>query len=252
MQIVTREQAKISGLKKFFTGNPCSKGHVCERLVSNGQCVQCKAKQREPDKQKQYNIEYRDKNREKIKAYDRQRRSGPEFAALRRLRYRKKKEQFVGPLKPRLKQPEHIKKEKRAASFRSYYDRNKERLLQAKKEYVANNRESYLEAQRQWRLKNVSRRTALQAKRDAKLRQILPPWFSELDDFIWKEAFNLASTRKIQTGIDWEVDHMIPVQAEKATGLHVGLNCQVIPKYLNQAKSNKMVMTEPLEWIRNL
>lgn len=30
----------VSG--KYFTGEPCKKGHVASRLVYNGQCVQCK------------------------------------------------------------------------------------------------------------------------------------------------------------------------------------------------------------------
>jgi hypothetical protein len=33
--------AREAGLKRYFTGKPCVHGHVCERLVSGGQCVEC-------------------------------------------------------------------------------------------------------------------------------------------------------------------------------------------------------------------
>ena len=43
MNIVSRDEAKLSGLKRYFTGEPCKHGHTSERLVSNGQCVECKS-----------------------------------------------------------------------------------------------------------------------------------------------------------------------------------------------------------------
>ncbi|MBT6327143.1 MAG: hypothetical protein HOJ28_01085 [Candidatus Thioglobus sp.] len=33
--------------KRYFTGEPCSKGHVAERFISNGHCVECKKEQGE-------------------------------------------------------------------------------------------------------------------------------------------------------------------------------------------------------------
>ena len=41
--IVTREEAKLSQLTRYFTGVPCVKyAHVGERLTSSGECVECK------------------------------------------------------------------------------------------------------------------------------------------------------------------------------------------------------------------
>lgn len=39
--IITRDEAKASGLKRYFTGEPCKRGHVAERYVNNGQCCGC-------------------------------------------------------------------------------------------------------------------------------------------------------------------------------------------------------------------
>lgn len=38
-----RSAAKAGGATRYFTGIPCKFGHVSERHVSNGQCVQCTA-----------------------------------------------------------------------------------------------------------------------------------------------------------------------------------------------------------------
>jgi hypothetical protein len=36
-----RAEAKALGLKRFFTGEPCSHGHVAERGVSSRRCTEC-------------------------------------------------------------------------------------------------------------------------------------------------------------------------------------------------------------------
>lgn len=39
--IITRAQAKAAGLKRYFTGQPCANGHVCERNVTDTHCMDC-------------------------------------------------------------------------------------------------------------------------------------------------------------------------------------------------------------------
>lgn len=39
--IVTRQSAKEAGIKRFFTGTPCIHGHICERYVADGKCIEC-------------------------------------------------------------------------------------------------------------------------------------------------------------------------------------------------------------------
>jgi hypothetical protein len=40
-KIITRKEAIALGLKRFFTGEPCKHGHVCERRVCDVKCVEC-------------------------------------------------------------------------------------------------------------------------------------------------------------------------------------------------------------------
>lgn len=39
--VIERDYAKTHGLTRFFTGARCSHGHLAERYVSSGGCVQC-------------------------------------------------------------------------------------------------------------------------------------------------------------------------------------------------------------------
>lgn len=42
-EVMTRRQAAEAGLKRYYTGKPCSKGHDDQRFVSTGVCVKCAA-----------------------------------------------------------------------------------------------------------------------------------------------------------------------------------------------------------------
>lgn len=41
MEIITRQNAHASGKRHFYTGRPCKYGHVAQRFVDNGSCVEC-------------------------------------------------------------------------------------------------------------------------------------------------------------------------------------------------------------------
>jgi hypothetical protein len=42
MQRITRRQARDEGLELYFTGKFCRDGHIAQRLVKNGRCVECR------------------------------------------------------------------------------------------------------------------------------------------------------------------------------------------------------------------
>jgi len=41
--VISRKQAALSGLKRFYTARPCKFGHDAERFVTTGGCVKCNA-----------------------------------------------------------------------------------------------------------------------------------------------------------------------------------------------------------------
>jgi hypothetical protein len=42
---MTRNEARISGLKLYYTGKPCRRGHDAYRYTTSGTCTQCVVKQ---------------------------------------------------------------------------------------------------------------------------------------------------------------------------------------------------------------
>lgn len=42
MELISRQDAKLLGLVRYFTGEPCSRGHICERMTRNHECVECR------------------------------------------------------------------------------------------------------------------------------------------------------------------------------------------------------------------
>lgn len=55
---MTRSEAKTDGLRKYYTGLPCKRGHFAERNTSDGTCIKCRTEinatfeSRNPDRHK--------------------------------------------------------------------------------------------------------------------------------------------------------------------------------------------------------
>jgi hypothetical protein len=66
-------RAREAGLKRYFTGKPCARGHICERKTCDNQCIECQkviTKARRP-KRRKWEREYRLRDVEKYKAKER-------------------------------------------------------------------------------------------------------------------------------------------------------------------------------------
>jgi len=64
-KIVRRAIAITMGLKTYFTGKSCPKGHISERYTSAGTCIQCAAEISKSKEKKKYDKEYGEINKEK-------------------------------------------------------------------------------------------------------------------------------------------------------------------------------------------
>lgn len=73
------------------------------------------------------------------------------------------------------------------------------------------------------------------ARRAAKLERT-PVWS---DDSAIRKMYDEAGKITRSTGIPHHVDHVIPLQGEKVSGLHVPENMQILPASENIRKSNK-------------
>lgn len=120
-------------------------------------------------------------------------------------------------------------KEKLAASGNDYYRRNKERHNQATKEYYEQNKEWILEKQREYAANNKDRAREKAALRRAAKIERTPLWAdrSSIKDFY----------ANCPEGFD--VDHIIPLQGETVSGLHVLNNLQYLTARENRSKGNR-------------
>jgi len=87
-------------------------------------------------------------------------------------------------------------------------------------------------------LEGKSKNRSHLAKRRAAL---LERTISQDVDDLWmiEEIYHLAALRTQMFGFQWHVDHIIPLQGETISGLHVPNNLRVIPWLDNIKKGNK-------------
>jgi hypothetical protein len=115
--------------------------------------------------------------------------------------------------------------------YKNHYIKNKERYNQNAKRHYKTNKEYYFS------------RTL---KRNKRRKEATPPW-AKIEEF--KELIELRDQMRDATGFDWDIDHIIPLNAKKASGLNCKENLQIIPSVMNRNKGNKMIYSEPYSWL---
>lgn len=118
---------------------------------------------------------------------------------------------------------------------RERYAQNKERILEKNKQYFASHPDYY----KQFRRNNPEKVNSKESKRKAAKLQRIPCWLTADDFWMIEQAYEICALRTKVTGIEWHVDHIIPLQGKKVSGLHTPYNLQVIPASINTSKGNK-------------
>jgi hypothetical protein len=143
-------------------------------------------------------------------------------------------------------------KENQKQLAKEWYERNKvvaiKRALKWQKDNIERKREintNWREKNREqhnatncnWNKNNKPVKAALQAKRKTAQLQRTPAWDPDAHLIIAK--YQLAAMFSKASGIEHHVDHIIPLQGKKVSGLHTFANLRVIPGSDNVKKSNK-------------
>ena len=214
MKIITRKEAMAQGLKRYFTGKPCSKGHIAERYV-HSICVECQRAQSRayyaanPEKINAQARAWAGTNREKVRM-------------LSRTRYAKNPEKDLARARnSRVENPE---------KFRVRYQI-----------WRVANIEKARASVRAWCIANPDKCNAQAAKRKANKLRATPSWITQEQIRQMAAIYANAKRREAMTGVDWHVDHVVPLQGKNVCGLHVPWNLQLLSAEENLKKGNKLL-----------
>lgn len=116
------------------------------------------------------------------------------------------------------------------------------------KQHQQNNREYWRklnqDSYRRWTSEQKAARNKARLLRHRRTR--VASRGDELTEFVFSEAYNLAKQREKLFGFKWHVDHIIPLNGNRVSGLHVWNNLQVIPAVQNLSKGNKEMVNRPI------
>lgn len=254
--LCSRDKAKSLKLKRYFTGKPCHRGHIAERIVSSYECLAC-AKAKYHSLTKEQKLERSRKIRE-----SRALKHGGKY-------YFTGKPCKRGHIVLRLVADSSCVECVRVRS-REYYEANKGRIVECAAKWSRENKEKSQASKRRWRERNTEymRKHRIKTREQNNERyyrwRALNPDRARLIIKKYKTAnpalisANSAKRRacEIQRTPGWadkegirffyecrpkgcHVDHIMPLQGKRISGLHVETNLQWLPARINESKSNK-------------
>lgn len=218
----TRKEAKQLGRLEYFTGRPCIRGHISPRNTSNGSCKECL---------KQRHIEEYANNREAHLKYSRDWKA----ANKDKVQEHNKEWDKNNPDKRKQYQQSYVQTHKETVAERG----RKWRLENPNYHHKYNTtwRENNPNYARAYRDENRGKFLANHALYRAAKKQATVVWADQIKiEALYEEAKILNET----TGEPHEVDHIVPLQHPEVCGLHCEDNLQILTRYDNRKKHNKL------------
>lgn len=107
------------------------------------------------------------------------------------------------------------------------------------KKWIEANRDKVNTYSRKHRKANLGKRAAYLAKYRADKDKRTPKWLTKSDWLEIKWAYEIAAQKTRETGIQYSVDHILPLRGKTVSGLHCPNNLQIITLSENSRKSWK-------------
>ena len=258
MEIISREDAKKRGLKFYFTGNPCKKGHICERYVSSFTCL-------EREKLKTAEIVRLQRERRSAERAE-EVRNNPDLISRSEAREQGLMFYFTGkackynhiakrrvangwcyiceqrinssPQSTQRKRDHYRKNRNRYARMRrEYYAKNRDKILTQTSNYQRENRAINRKAVSEWQRRNRAKTAAKCAARRALLRKVSTK-LTTAEEAKIQQIYNECARLNESAGYTkYHVDHIIPVSKG---GLHHPSNLRVMDGIENRKKGAKL------------
>jgi hypothetical protein len=114
-----------------------------------------------------------------------------------------------------------------------------EQIKLTRRESYQKHKEAALLAKKIYRAENKGKINALCAARKKVVKQRTPQWLTSFDRLKIRCMYQLAAMYTRENNEPWHVDHVIPLQGDVVSGLHVPRNLRVMRGLDNIKKKNK-------------
>ena len=159
----------------------------------------------------------------------------------KRQEYRKTyRENNLDRVRAREKAYREANKEAIKASDKAYRELNRDKIKESQANYVRRHKDRVLKSSSEYRKRNLPKYNMYSSHRRACVRRAQPLWLSPDDKKRMELVWGLRELKSFVTGVEYEVDHIVPLNSPVVCGLHVPWNLRVIPKSENRSKSNRI------------
>lgn len=133
----------------------------------------------------------------------------------------------------------------RSKEISSFWNqKNREHEAERARVWRINNQDTYKRMVNEWREKNAVQykayMTLYAVKRHAATLQRTPKWLNKGHLLEIESVYKYCSALR-RSGLNFHVDHIIPLQGKEVCGLHVPWNLQVISAKDNLSKGNRIL-----------
>ena len=130
----------------------------------------------------------------------------------------------------------------KARGDKKYRKENAHKLREYFQEYHLLNKELKVRRACEWQKQNSGKANANKKLNELKRAKRFPAWLTkeQLDEIA--AIYKLAANKSKSEGIEYHVDHIIPLNGKLVSGLHIPSNLQIITKEENLTKQNKFVI----------
>lgn len=212
MNILKRSDAMRLGLKQYFTGKPCPKGHISNRYVNGKGCVACASANRKlwEERNKEYALQ-RGRN------WHKKNRSENRDALLEQAR------------EYRVKNGERIRELARAR-----YKSNRDRVLSQVRDYASRNREQVRAKNKLWRENNRELVATLdRLKRDRRKGAVGSHTVDDIREIERLQRNRCAYCKCDLRKLKRHIDHIVPISRG---GTNDRANLQLLCEFCNLSK----------------
>jgi 5-methylcytosine-specific restriction endonuclease McrA len=112
-------------------------------------------------------------------------------------------------------------------------------LIERSKDWRDGNTEKVVLYKRHYRKAEPLKHSVWDATKRAKRLKRFPTWLTEEDKQSISKVYEEAKQLSMNTCISYQVDHIVPLNGKKVSGLHVPWNLQILTAEENNRKNNK-------------